>query len=129
VLAPDLERSTAGAIPAPFLETELAVWQSALATGLELPFFLIRSLAARMAERQGGTIVILAPAAPERPDSVTTVLRGGLLTTTRGLANVLPDRVRVAAVRGGSAAARCTSVAFLLGEPAVASGTIVELGT
>lgn len=127
VFAPDLAAGSS-ATRREFLEIDLGVWRGSLTGGLQTPFFLVRAFASRMRdEAGGGRIVSIVPAASPQLDSVARVARGGLLTMTRGLVKVLPEPVRVAAVSGGTAEGQAASVAFLLGEPALPSGTIVEL--
>jgi NAD(P)-dependent dehydrogenase (short-subunit alcohol dehydrogenase family) len=126
VFAPDL--ASTSSTRREFLEIDLGVWRGSLTGGLQTPFFLVRAFASRMRnETGGGRIVTIVPAASPEIDSVARVARGGLLTMTRGLAKVLPAPVRVAAVSGGTIEGQAASAVFLLGEPALASGTIVEL--
>jgi NAD(P)-dependent dehydrogenase (short-subunit alcohol dehydrogenase family) len=119
---------TGGAAPrSSFLDDGIGVWHDSLERGLELPFFLIRTLASRMGEEGGGAIVIIVPRPSSRLDAVSRVVRAGLVTMTRGLAKVLPDGVRIGALSGGSDESRTASAAFLLAEPSLRNGTIVEL--
>jgi hypothetical protein len=130
VLAPNPNATArvARAGAAPFLDDRLDDWRGSLQQRIELPLFLIRALAARMAQGEGGAIVAIAGPGSPRPDCLTRVVRAALVTMTRGLAKVLPAGVRIAAFVGGAPDAQAATAAFLLAEPALPSGTIVELG-
>lgn len=124
------------ASPEQFTDTE-DEWQAALHAGLKIPFFLVRAVAGRMEQAQGGSIVLAVPgprSGTGAPLPVNEVTRSASETMARVLAKSFSSKVRICAVFG-SAASQTGEIGtevqrmllFLLGEESVGSGTIVQL--
>jgi NAD(P)-dependent dehydrogenase (short-subunit alcohol dehydrogenase family) len=109
-------------------------WQAAMRSALEIPFFLTRAVASRMAQAGGGCIVNVIGATASGAPDVNEVTSAGSLTMALALAKALPANVRVCAVVGcgtdptsHDALGIAHAVRFLLGEDSIGSGVVVRL--
>jgi NAD(P)-dependent dehydrogenase (short-subunit alcohol dehydrogenase family) len=115
-------------------------WQLAMRSALKIPFFLARSVAARMEKTGGGCIVNVVGSEPRGTPlslAVNEVTRAASITMTRALAKALPSQVRVCAVVGSSVTAHedasgfgsdvAQTVLFLLSGESLGTGVVVHL--
>jgi NAD(P)-dependent dehydrogenase (short-subunit alcohol dehydrogenase family) len=118
-----------------FADGERSAWRALLDDAVEMPFFVARECARRMAERRGGRIVVVVPArvTVQRPEFVALeVAAHALRSLASGLAAALPQGIAVATVipppmqvaaETVSAAAAAEAVEYALTAAVLARGT------